>query len=209
MWVLDLKTDHLDNVVRFRARIVARVDKQRPGIDYVETLSPVARMAMFRLFVAVCVQLELPSYQSEINTAYLNETLGIKQYLESLEGYPVAPNRAYITIGGMANLRLFYYTWMTFCGVPYRGHHDVEVWWHNQLLKQSMLQHVKHAWKDKVYATYLLKYFRYMDTEYRLGIDNQAAFIMSTNPTYSRRTRHIELRWHYVRVQVAKRTVEL
>ncbi|CAH0476958.1 unnamed protein product [Peronospora belbahrii] len=87
MWVFNLKTDHLDNVVRFRARIVARDDKQRPGIDYVETFSPVARMAMFRLFVAVCVQLELPIYQGEINTAYLNATLGIKQYLESLEGY--------------------------------------------------------------------------------------------------------------------------
>lgn len=45
-------------------------------------------MATFRLFVAVCVQLELPIYQGDINTAYLNATLGIKQYLESLEGYP-------------------------------------------------------------------------------------------------------------------------
>ncbi|CAH0476957.1 unnamed protein product [Peronospora belbahrii] len=69
-------------------------------------------------------------------------------------------------------------------GVPYRGHHDVEVLWHNQLLKQSMLQHVKHAWQGQ-------------------------AFVMSTNPTYSRRTRHIVLRWHYVWDQVAKRTVEL
>ncbi|KAG3063696.1 hypothetical protein PI124_g22599 [Phytophthora idaei] len=32
---------------------------------------------------------------------------------------------------------------------------------------------------------------------------------MATNPTYSRRTRHIELRWHYVRDQIAKKTVEL
>lgn len=32
---------------------------------------------------------------------------------------------------------------------------------------------------------------------------------MATKPTYSRRTRHIELQWHYFRVQVAKKTVEL
>ncbi|KAE9332431.1 hypothetical protein PR003_g14526 [Phytophthora rubi] len=48
-----------------------------------------------------------------------------------------------------------------------------------------------------------------MTTKLRQGIDNQAAFVMATNPTYSRRTRHIELRWHYVRDQVAKKTVEL
>ena len=48
-----------------------------------------------------------------------------------------------------------------------------------------------------------------MDTKIRMGIDNQDAFVMATNPTYSRRTRHIELRWHYVRDQVAKKNVDL
>ena len=72
LWVFDLKTDHLDNIVRFRARIAARGDKQRPGIDYMETFSLVARMATFRLFIAVCVQLEIPIYQGDITTAYLN-----------------------------------------------------------------------------------------------------------------------------------------
>ena len=37
--------------------------------------------------------------------------------------------------------------------VLYRGHHDAKVLWHNQLLRRSMSQHVKHAWRDKVYAT--------------------------------------------------------
>ncbi|KAE8955469.1 hypothetical protein PF010_g31997 [Phytophthora fragariae] len=43
----------------------------------------------------------------------------------------------------------------------------------------------------------------------RIGIDNQVAFVMATNPTYSRRTRHIELRWHFVRDQVEKGAIEL
>ena len=55
----------------------------------------------------------------------------------------------------------------------------------------------------------LIEVFLDMDTKYRLGIDNQAAFVMATNPTYSRRTRHVELRWHYVRDQVAERTVDI
>ncbi|KAE9191830.1 hypothetical protein PF005_g11110 [Phytophthora fragariae] len=55
----------------------------------------------------------------------------------------------------------------------------------------------------------LIEVFPKMTTKLRQGIDNQAAFVMATNPTYSRRTRHIELRWHYVRDQVVKMTVEL
>ncbi|KAE9001032.1 hypothetical protein PR003_g20158 [Phytophthora rubi] len=43
----------------------------------------------------------------------------------------------------------------------------------------------------------------------KIGIDNQAAHVMATNPTYSRRTRHIELRWHFMREQVQKGVIEL
>uniref|UniRef100_A0AAV1VE94 Reverse transcriptase Ty1/copia-type domain-containing protein n=1 Tax=Peronospora matthiolae TaxID=2874970 RepID=A0AAV1VE94_9STRA len=88
MWVYSVKTDHLGNVIRLRARIVARGDKQRPGIDYGETFSPVARMATFRMFVAIFLLMDLTIYQGDINTAYLNAPLGIKQYLDSLDGYP-------------------------------------------------------------------------------------------------------------------------
>ncbi|GMF53554.1 unnamed protein product, partial [Phytophthora fragariaefolia] len=88
MWVYGLKEDHLGYVTEFRARIVDRGDKQRPGLDYLETFSPVARMATFRLFVAVSIFLVLIIYQGDINTAYLNALLTIKQYLEDLDGYP-------------------------------------------------------------------------------------------------------------------------
>ncbi|KAE8999256.1 hypothetical protein PR002_g18510 [Phytophthora rubi] len=42
-----------------------------------------------------------------------------------------------------------------------------------------------------------------------IGIDSSAAHVMATSPTYSRRTRHIELRWHYVREQVQRGSIEL
>ncbi|GMF18250.1 unnamed protein product [Phytophthora fragariaefolia] len=47
------------------------------------------------------------------------------------------------------------------------------------------------------------------NVELKLGIDNQAAHVLATNPTYSRRTRHIELRWHFVREQVEKGVLDL
>ncbi|OWZ21390.1 Integrase, catalytic core protein [Phytophthora megakarya] len=88
IWVFDVKTDPLGYIVRYRPRVVARGDKQRFGIDCTDTFSPVARMATFRTFVAVCTMLSLEIYQGDINTAYLNAALGIKHYLEEVEGYP-------------------------------------------------------------------------------------------------------------------------
>lgn len=49
----------------------------------------------------------------------------------------------------------------------------------------------------------------HLSVELKIGIDNQDAHVLATNPTYSRRTRHIELRWHYVREQVQKRAIQL
>ena len=43
-------------------------------------------MAMFRMFVALFVLLNFTIYQGDINTAYPNAELNIKQYLEGVEG---------------------------------------------------------------------------------------------------------------------------
>ncbi|KAE9131822.1 hypothetical protein PF010_g3399 [Phytophthora fragariae] len=42
-----------------------------------------------------------------------------------------------------------------------------------------------------------------------LGVDNTAAIALAKAPTYNSRTRHIELRWHYVRDQVKRDLLEI
>ena len=44
-------------------------------------------MATFRMFIAVCIIRDMVIYQGDTNTAYLNATLGMKQYMEEVEGY--------------------------------------------------------------------------------------------------------------------------
>ncbi|POM81850.1 Copiatype Polyprotein [Phytophthora palmivora] len=43
---------------------------------------------------------------------------------------------------------------------------------------------------------------------FTLGIDNQDAMAMAEHPAYIRKTRHIKLRYHYVRDQVAQSAVQ-
>ncbi|OWZ01608.1 hypothetical protein PHMEG_00026970 [Phytophthora megakarya] len=45
--------------------------------------------------------------------------------------------------------------------------------------------------------------------QFNLGVDSQSALAPAARPTYSRLTRHIELRYHYVRDQVIKENVQL
>ncbi|OWY99380.1 Integrase, catalytic core protein [Phytophthora megakarya] len=62
MWVYAVKSDYQGYVVRFKARIVALGNYQCPGIDFLETFAPVARMSSFRMLMAIAAELELDVY---------------------------------------------------------------------------------------------------------------------------------------------------
>ncbi|OWZ08279.1 Integrase, catalytic core protein [Phytophthora megakarya] len=85
-----LKTDRQGYVTRFKSRIVSFGNHQRPGIDIYETFAPVAGMSSFRMLVALAPVLHLRLYGGDINTAYLNALLGIRQYLKTIDGFPCA-----------------------------------------------------------------------------------------------------------------------
>ncbi|POM67754.1 Copiatype Polyprotein [Phytophthora palmivora] len=87
-WVYAVMSDYQGFVIRFKARIVAFGNHQRPGIDFVETFAPVARISSFRLMVALAAVLDLQLYGGNENAAYLNAKFGIQQYLRSIDGFP-------------------------------------------------------------------------------------------------------------------------
>jgi hypothetical protein len=48
-----------------------------------------------------------------------------------------------------------------------------------------------------------------MKSRLTMGVDNSAAIALAKPPTYNSKTRHIELRWHYIRDQVNRDLVEI
>ena len=58
-------------------------------------------------------------------------------------------------------------------------------------------------------ANVLVEVLSKMKVVFSLGVDNQAAISLASDPTYSRKTHHIELRFHYVREQVARKAVRV
>ncbi|KAE9281523.1 hypothetical protein PR003_g27655 [Phytophthora rubi] len=114
MWVYAFKSDHQGYIIRFKARVVALGNYQRPGIDFIDTFAPVARMSSFRLLLAIAAELGLDVYGGDINTAYLNARLEIRQYLRSIEGYPCMVNgHVYIVLNALYGLRQSGREWNT------------------------------------------------------------------------------------------------
>jgi hypothetical protein len=71
MWVYKVKTDHLGQVERFKARFIAKGCSQRHGVDYTETFSPVIRMASLFVMLAISAAMDLDLCLMDIDTAFL------------------------------------------------------------------------------------------------------------------------------------------
>jgi len=87
-WLFKIKTDAEGFVERFKARLVTRGFSQKPGIDYDETFSPVARFESVRTVIALAVQNDLKIHQID-TTASLNGDLKDEVYMKQPEGFVV------------------------------------------------------------------------------------------------------------------------
>jgi transposase InsO family protein len=75
-----------------KARLVARGNHQRPGIDYNESFSPVMRLESLRTLLALAAIRDLDIMQFDITSAYLHGTLKEEIYMQQPDGY-VAPGK--------------------------------------------------------------------------------------------------------------------
>ena len=91
-WVFRVKEDSLGNPIRFKARLVAKGFLQKPGVDYEDTYSPVAKYATVRTILAVGVAMQMYFEQLDVKTAFLYGDLKETIYLEIPDGMQAPPN---------------------------------------------------------------------------------------------------------------------
>jgi hypothetical protein len=71
-WTFALKRGAGGEIVKHKARFVAKGFTQVYGVDYMETFAPTAKMSTFRTLLAVATHKNMPLHQLDIKTAYLN-----------------------------------------------------------------------------------------------------------------------------------------
>ena len=86
-WVFDIKRGANGEVLRYKARLVARGFSQKFGVDYNETFAPVVRAESLRIALVFGLYKKWCFRQIDIKTAFLNGKLEEKVYIKQPPGF--------------------------------------------------------------------------------------------------------------------------
>ncbi|BBG98890.1 Disease resistance protein CC-NBS-LRR class family [Prunus dulcis] len=104
-WVFTRKRNEKNEISRYKARLVAQGFSQRPGIDYMETYSPVMDTITFRYLISLAVSEKLEMRLMDVITAYLYGELDTDIYMKVPEGFRL-PEAARNKPRGMFSVKL-------------------------------------------------------------------------------------------------------
>jgi hypothetical protein len=81
-WVHKVKHNEASNIVRHKARLVAKSYVQHAGIDFDEVFAPVARLESVRMLVALVAHERWQVHHMDVKSAFLNDMIKEEVYLQ-------------------------------------------------------------------------------------------------------------------------------
>jgi hypothetical protein len=92
-WVYKTKLNAEVEVEKYKARLVAQVFSQQPGIDYNKTFAPVAIIDTVGMVLAIAAQNRWIMHQMDVKLVFLNGYLEEEVYVRQPPGYEIDKNR--------------------------------------------------------------------------------------------------------------------
>nr|GEZ54330.1 copia protein [Tanacetum cinerariifolium] len=231
-WVYRNKKDERGIVVRNKARLVAQVHKQEEGIDYDEVFAPVAKVEAIRLSLAFASYMNFLVYHIDVKSAFLYDTIEEEVYVSQPPSFvdPEFPEKVYKVEKALCGLhqgpRAWYETLSTYFldNIFHMGQIDKTLF--IKKLKGDILlckkrTVVANSTTEAEYITashccgqvlwiqnQMLDYgYNFMQT--KIHVNNESVICVIKSPVYHSKTKHIEIRHHFIRDSYEKRRIEM
>lgn len=86
-WIYKIKRDADGQIIKYKARIVAKGYVQKQGVDFEEVFAPVTRIETIRLLLALAAKNSWEVHHLDVKTAFLNGEIAEEVYVSQPEGF--------------------------------------------------------------------------------------------------------------------------
>ncbi|GKA86235.1 retrovirus-related pol polyprotein from transposon TNT 1-94 [Tanacetum coccineum] len=204
-WIYKVNLDEYDDVLKNRARLLAKGNRQEEGIDFEESFAPVAHIKAIRIFIANVASKNMTIYQMDVKTAFLNGKLKEEVYVSQPEGF-VDPNhplhvyRLKKALYGIKQAPRYpkdtSIALTAYADADHAGCQDTRRTKSAQFLGDKLVSWSLKKQKSTAIST--------TEAEY-----NAIAITLCYNNVQHSRSKHIDICHHFIREQVEKGVVEM
>nr|GEZ47118.1 copia protein [Tanacetum cinerariifolium] len=236
-WLFKIKHDEEQTVIQNKSRLVVRGYRQEEGINFEESFAPVARMEAIRIFLAYDAHKSFFVFQMDVKTAFLHGSLKEYVYVCQPEGFIDADHRIHVykfkkALYGLKQApRAWYDELSTFLLQNHffkgtidptlfirRFHGDILVLvsWSSKKQDCTSLSIAEAEYVSLSACCAQVLWMQTQLTDYGFNFkkipiyyDSKSAIAIFCNPVQHSRTKHIAIRYHFIKEHVKKGMIEL
>nr|GEU77491.1 retrovirus-related Pol polyprotein from transposon TNT 1-94 [Tanacetum cinerariifolium] len=207
-WLFKNKHDQENMVCRNKTCLVVRGYRQGEGIEFKESFVLVARIEAIRIFLVYAAHKSFTVFQMNVKTAFLHGTLKEDVYVCQPEGFIDAdhPSHVYKIKKELYGLKQ----------APRSWHFDDDILVVQIYVDDIIFGSTHPRFSDADYArckdTFKSTFGRAQFLGEKLvnwSLKKQESIAISYNPVQHSRTKHINVRYHFIKEHVEKGTIEL
>nr|GEX21461.1 retrovirus-related Pol polyprotein from transposon TNT 1-94 [Tanacetum cinerariifolium] len=178
-WLFKNKHDEEQTVIQNKSRLVVRGYRQEEGIDFEKSFTPVSMMEAIRIFLAYAAHKSFTLFQMDVKTAFLYGSLKKDVYVCQPEGEKLVSWSSKKQDCMVLSTAEAEYMSLSAC--------CAQVLW----MRTQLTEYGFHFNKIPIYC------------------DSKSAIAISCNPVQHSRTKHIAVRYHFIKEHVEKDEMEL
>ncbi|GJW46105.1 retrovirus-related pol polyprotein from transposon TNT 1-94 [Tanacetum coccineum] len=220
-WIYKVKLDELGGILKNKARLVARGYRQEEGINFEKSFTLVARLDAIRIFLAHAAHMNMSVYQMDVKTAFLNGILRKEVYVSQPDGFVDQDNLNHISQsprGIFINQSKYALESLKKYGMESSDPVDTPMVEKSKLNKDTQGKSIDPTHYREIVGTlmYLTASRPYLTfavcmcaRKMPMYCDNKSAIAIRCGNVQHSRSKHIDIKFHFIKEQVDNRVVEL